>query len=48
MAAEAALQQIITDVRDTAAAGRAEAATALAHIDRPAIPRATRAAALRP
>jgi ATP:ADP antiporter, AAA family len=35
MAAEAALRQIITDVRDTAAAGRAEAATALAHIDDP-------------
>ena len=35
MAAEAALRQIITDVRDTAAAGRAEAATALAHIADP-------------
>jgi ATP:ADP antiporter, AAA family len=34
-AAEAALRHIITDVRDTAAAGRAEAATALAHIDDP-------------
>src|SRR4029453_3244474 len=34
-AAEAALRQIITDARDTAAAGRAEAATALAHIDDP-------------
>jgi ATP:ADP antiporter, AAA family len=33
--AEEALRQIITDVRDTAAAGRAEAATALAHIDDP-------------
>jgi ATP:ADP antiporter, AAA family len=33
IAAEAALRQLITDVRDTAAAGRAEAATALAHID---------------
>ena len=35
IAAEAALRQIITDVRDTAAAGRAEAATALAHITDP-------------
>lgn len=34
-AAEAALRQLISDVRDTAAAGRAEAATALAHIDNP-------------
>ena len=33
MAAEAALRQLITDVRDTAATGRAEAATALAHIN---------------
>ena len=35
LAAEAALRQIITDVRDSAASGRAEAATALAHIDDP-------------
>jgi AAA family ATP:ADP antiporter len=35
MAAEAALRQLIADVRDTAAFGRAEAATALAHIDDP-------------
>ena len=35
LAAEAALRQIITDVRDSAAGGRAEAATALAHIDDP-------------
>jgi len=35
MAAEAALRQIITDMRDTAAAGRAEAANALAHIADP-------------
>jgi AAA family ATP:ADP antiporter len=34
-AAEAALRQIITDDRDSAAAGRAEAATALAHMDDP-------------
>ncbi len=34
-AAEAALRQLITDVRETGAAGRAEAATALAHIDDP-------------
>jgi len=33
MAAEAALRQLIADMRDTAVAGRAEAATALAHID---------------
>jgi AAA family ATP:ADP antiporter len=33
MAAEAALRQLVSDVRDTAVAGRAEAATALAHID---------------
>jgi AAA family ATP:ADP antiporter len=35
LAAESALRQIITDPRDSAAAGRAEAATALAHIDDP-------------
>jgi ATP:ADP antiporter, AAA family len=35
VAAEAALRHLISDVRDTAAAGRAEAATALAHIDDP-------------
>jgi AAA family ATP:ADP antiporter len=35
MAAETALRQIITDVRDSAAAARAEAATALAHIEDP-------------
>jgi ATP:ADP antiporter, AAA family len=34
-AAEAALRHLITDVRETAAGGRAEAATALAHIDNP-------------
>jgi AAA family ATP:ADP antiporter len=34
-AAEAALRQLIADVRETAAFGRAEAATALAHIDDP-------------
>jgi len=34
-AAEAALRQLISDVRDSAAACRAEAATALAHIDDP-------------
>jgi ATP:ADP antiporter, AAA family len=34
-AAESALEQLISDVRETAAAGRAEAATALAHIDDP-------------
>ena len=34
-AAETALRELISDVRDTAAAGRAEAATALAHIDNP-------------
>src|SRR5688572_14163699 len=33
IAADAALRQLITDARDTAAAGRGEAATALAHID---------------
>jgi ATP/ADP translocase/HEAT repeat protein/CRP-like cAMP-binding protein len=35
MAAEAALRQLIGDVRESAASGRAEAATALAHIDDP-------------
>ena len=34
-AAETALRELISDVRETAAAGRAEAATALAHIDDP-------------
>jgi ATP/ADP translocase/HEAT repeat protein/CRP-like cAMP-binding protein len=34
-AADAALRQLIADQRDIAAAGRAEAATALAHIDDP-------------
>ena len=35
MAAETALRQLISDVRETAAAGRVEVATALAHIDDP-------------
>jgi ATP:ADP antiporter, AAA family len=35
LAAEAAMRQLIFDVREAAAAGRAEAATALAHIDDP-------------
>ena len=47
-AAEAALRQLIADTREIAATGRAEAATALAHIDRPAVSPAARAAALRP
>jgi AAA family ATP:ADP antiporter len=35
VAAEAAMRQLIIDVREAGAAGRAEAATALAHIDDP-------------